>query len=134
MVTDISKLLQKLSEEAKRGAELVQSLKNTEDQLKKNISTTEALINHEIDTVINALEEKRVNLIEKLHSEVQQRRHFLREQTNQAGNRLTSTTSLICFGVEMIKEREPSAFIQVNLPFVICFFLSLSLNDLFIFI
>nr|CAH8824519.1 unnamed protein product [Trichobilharzia regenti] len=111
--TDISKLLQKLSEEAKRGAELVQSLKNTEDQLKKNISTTEALINHEIDTVINALEEKRVNLIEKLHSEVQQRRHFLREQTNQAGNRLTSTTSLICFGVEMIKEREPSAFIQV---------------------
>ncbi|CAH8446445.1 unnamed protein product [Heterobilharzia americana] len=110
---DISKLLQRLSEEAKRGAELVQSLKHTENQLKRNISTTEAMINQGIDVLIEALQEKRTQLIEKLHAEVQQRRLYVREQSNQAGNRLSSTTSLIYFGVELIKEREPSAFIQV---------------------
>ncbi|TNN12444.1 E3 ubiquitin-protein ligase TRIM9 [Schistosoma japonicum] len=113
MKAEVSKLLHRLSEEAKRGAELVQSLKQTEDQLKNNISNTETLINQEIDMLIEALQEKRTRLIEKLHSDVQQRRHYIREQTAQAGSRLSSTTSLIYFGVELIKEREPSAFIQV---------------------
>ncbi|VDO55174.1 unnamed protein product [Schistosoma margrebowiei] len=110
---EVSKLLHRLSEEAKRGAELVQSLKHTEDQLRRNISNMETLINKEIDMLVEALQDKRAQLIENLHSEVQQRRQYIREQTNQAGSRLSSTTSLIYFGVELIKERESSAFIQV---------------------
>ncbi|CAH8484404.1 unnamed protein product [Schistosoma bovis] len=113
MKAEVSKLLHRLSEEAKRGAELVQSLKHTEDQLRRNISNMETLINKEIDMLVEALQEKRTQLIENLHSEVQQRRQYIREQTNQAGSRLSSTTSLIYFGVELIKERESSAFIQV---------------------
>ncbi|CAH8437206.1 unnamed protein product [Schistosoma turkestanicum] len=73
----------------------------------------ETLINQEIDMLIETLEKKRIHLIENLHSEVQQRRQYIRGQTNQAGTRLSSTTSLIYLGVELIKEREPSAFIQV---------------------
>ncbi|XP_018647791.1 putative tripartite motif protein trim9 [Schistosoma mansoni] len=113
---EVSKLLHRLSEEAKRGAELVQSLKHTEDQLRRNISNMETFINQEIDMLIEALQEKRTQLIENLHSEVQQRRQYIREQTNQAGSRLSSTTSLIYFGVELIKERESSAFIQYTYP------------------
>ncbi|CAI2722874.1 unnamed protein product [Schistosoma spindalis] len=51
MKAEVSKLLQRLSEEAKRGAELVQSLKHTEDQLRVAPSIKQRLINTENELI-----------------------------------------------------------------------------------
>ncbi|CAL8083443.1 unnamed protein product [Calicophoron daubneyi] len=110
---ELTRMLQTLSEKAKRGADIVQELKNAESRTKGNIQSMESAVNQEIDQLIRKLEDRRTELLERVRSQMQQRGRQIREQTGQIGARLSATTSLLHYGVELIKEQNAAAFIQV---------------------
>ncbi|THD24322.1 putative tripartite motif protein trim9 [Fasciola hepatica] len=111
--TDVTRLIQTLSEQARRGAEVVQELKSAEARLKKSVPSMEFNLNRDIDEMVRRLEECRTRLTEQLRIRMQQRGRQLREQSVHMGTRLSATTSLLHFGVELLKESDPAAFIQV---------------------
>lgn len=85
--------------------------------VQKSVPSMELTLNRDIDELIRRLEECRTRLIEQLRSRMQIRGRQLREHSVHIGTRLSATTSLLHFGVELLKESDPAAFIQVSYYF-----------------
>ncbi|TGZ66097.1 hypothetical protein CRM22_005509 [Opisthorchis felineus] len=73
----------------------------------------ESKVNKQIDLLIQLLERRRAILLDELRSQLQHRGRRLRDQSNQVGSKLSATTSLIHFSVELLKEQDAAAFIQI---------------------
>ncbi|CAI2738868.1 unnamed protein product, partial [Dicrocoelium dendriticum] len=110
--TELTKRLQRLSTQAKRGGELVQELKSIEERIKNSLPSMESRLNADIDLLISQLERQRAKLLEELRGRLKQRENQLKERANSIGQKLSSTTALLQFGVELLKEQDPAAFVQ----------------------
>ncbi|GAA52271.1 E3 ubiquitin-protein ligase TRIM9 [Clonorchis sinensis] len=111
--TEVTKHLHELSALAKEGGELVHELKSTGTRIKQSAQIMESNLNKQIDLLIQLLERRRAILLDELRSQLQHHGRRLRDQSNQVGSRLSATTSLIHFAVELLKEQDAAAFIQI---------------------
>ncbi|TGZ70731.1 hypothetical protein CRM22_003033, partial [Opisthorchis felineus] len=79
----------------------------------------ESKVNKQIDLLIQLLERRRAILLDELRSQLQHRGRRLRDQSNQVGSKLSATTSLIHFSVELLKEQDAAAFIQATVHLLV---------------
>lgn len=71
-------------------------------------------LNNQFNILINSLEERRARLLEFVASEKERKHRILKEQVARCVGHLNKTTALIQFCIEVLKEPDPIAYLQVS--------------------
>ena len=71
-------------------------------------------MSEQCDALIGALRKRRDQLLECIRQDKELRIHTLRDQVTSCTNHLQSTTGLLQFCIEALKENDCSAFLQVS--------------------
>ena len=66
------------------------------------------------DALIKALEARKQELLSNIQEERDQKMRIFREQVAHCTQKLQKTTGLLQFSIEVLKESDPSAFLQVR--------------------
>ena len=66
------------------------------------------------DVLIEALQKRKAQLVKDVASERDRKHTVLREQVQHCTGRLQKTTGLLQFSIEVLKETDPAAFVQVS--------------------
>lgn len=112
--TDLSHNLQQLSERARATTEFIQQLKGLNEEIEHNCDDFENIISGQCQVLIEAIHERRNNLIEFIRQEKEMRKGVLKDQAATCTQRLQHTTALLQFCIEALKETDSSSFLQVG--------------------
>ena len=74
----------------------------------------EYLVTSQIDTIIEALQTRKQELISFIHREKEYKLRSLKSEVSSHAQKLQQTTALIQFCIEALKESDPSAYLQVS--------------------
>ncbi|KAI6189697.1 hypothetical protein M3Y97_00036800 [Aphelenchoides bicaudatus] len=111
---ELSKLLTNLSGKAKKAHENINQLKQLQDQINVNCDSFKKNLSSQVDALIRSIEERRRKLLEFVDMERDNKRQILRDQITRSSNHLTKTTGLIQFCIEILKETDPVAYLQIG--------------------
>lgn len=112
--TELSQNLQALSEKAKSATEFIQRLKGMTDKVSENCADFELSIVDHCDALIEAIQARKLQLLEFVRKERDYKVKTLREQVGTCTGKLQQTTGLLQFCIEALKETDPTAFLQVG--------------------
>ncbi len=82
--------------------------------LQENCVEFEASVVAQCDALIKALEARKQELLSNIQEERDQKMRVFREQVAHCTQKLQKTTGLLQFSIEVLKESDPSAFLQVR--------------------
>ena len=82
--------------------------------LQENCVEFEASVVAQCDSLIEAIKTRRQQLLENVRHEQQHKQRVFKEQVSHCTQRLQRTTGLLQFSIEVLKESDPSAFLQVG--------------------
>ena len=68
----------------------------------------------QVDNLIEALKQRKQQLISNIQEERDQKLRIFKEQMAHCTQRLQKTTGLLQFSIEVLKESDPAAFLQVK--------------------
>ena len=68
----------------------------------------------QVDNLIEALKQRKQQLISNIQEERDQKLRIFKEQMAHCTQRLQKTTGLLQFSIEVLKESDPTAFLQVK--------------------
>jgi tripartite motif-containing protein 9/67 len=111
---ELSQILQSLSGKAKAATEFVTKLKNVSDLIEDNSSQIKTICVTEIDEMIRLLEQKKKELVDFINMEKASKIKSVKDQVSHLSTRIQKTTGLLQFGVETLKEQDPSSFLQIS--------------------
>lgn len=74
----------------------------------------------QVDGLIASLEARKTQLLEDVRTERDRKHGVLRDQVNHCTSQLQRTTGLLQFSIEVLKEVDPAAFLQVSCDFIYC--------------
>ncbi|KAF6210310.1 hypothetical protein GE061_013414 [Apolygus lucorum] len=112
--TELSQNLQQLSEKARSTTEFIQRLKGMSDRIGDNCAEFEDVVIQQCDELINALEARKLQLIEYVRQDRDSKIKALKEQVSACTSKLQHTTAVMQFCIEALKENDSSAFLQVG--------------------
>ncbi|CAH1791254.1 unnamed protein product [Owenia fusiformis] len=112
--SELSQILQSLSERARTGTEFIQDLKRSVDQIQENCIEFEASVVAQCDDLIEAVKHRKQELLDHIECEKDEKQRTLREQVSTCTGLLQKTTALLQFSIEVLKESDPAAFLQVS--------------------
>lgn len=81
--------------------------------LKENCEEFEAVVSAQCDALIEAIHNRRAQLLECIRQDKELRVRALKEQVATCTTRLQHTTALLQFCIEALKETDSAAFLQV---------------------
>ena len=85
-----------------------------------NFSLFEAAVVAECDSLMEALETRKQQLLSSIAEERDVKTRRLREQVAHCSGKLQRATGLLQFSIELLKEADASAFLQVRKSFYKC--------------
>lgn len=85
-----------------------------ETNLQENCEEFEAVVSAQCDALIEAIHNRRVQLLECIRQDKELRVRALKEQVTTCTSRLQQTTALLQFCIEALKETDSTAFLQVR--------------------
>ncbi|XP_067131149.1 E3 ubiquitin-protein ligase TRIM9-like [Centruroides vittatus] len=112
--TELSQNLQSLSEKAKGATEFIQRLKAMSETITENCVELEKSIDSHCDLLIEAIHNRKQQLVEFIKKERDYKVKTLREQIATCATKLQHTTGLLQFSIEALKENDPTAFLQIG--------------------
>ena len=74
----------------------------------------EALVTSQCDSLIDALKRRKQELLEFVSHEREMKTKILKDQAASCTSHLQRTTGLLYFCVEVLKESDPTSFLQVS--------------------
>ena len=77
----------------------------------------EASVVAQCDSLIEAIKQRKKELIGQINLEKKQKQQIFREQVNHCTQVLQKTTGLLQFSIEVLKENDPAAYLQVSLQY-----------------
>jgi tripartite motif-containing protein 9/67 len=113
--SDLSKILTDLSEKAKAANGSINLLRQLQDQISVNCEAFKTNVNVQVDMLIQAIEQRRTKLLDFVDQERDNKRRVLRDQIARCGGHLNKTTGLIQFCIELLKETDAVAYLQVTI-------------------
>ncbi|KAM4662595.1 E3 ubiquitin-protein ligase TRIM9 isoform 6-T6 [Discoglossus pictus] len=124
--SQLSQALNGLSDRAKEAKEFLVQLRNMVQQIqvqlsaeketkqKENSVEFEACLVAQCDALIDALNRRKVQLLARVNKEHEHKLKVVRDQISHCTVKLRQTTGLMEYCLEVIKENDPSGFLQIS--------------------
>ncbi|XP_001605097.2 E3 ubiquitin-protein ligase TRIM9 isoform X2 [Nasonia vitripennis] len=112
--TELSQNLQQLSERARSTTEFIQRLKRMTDKVHEECISLEEEVEERINALIAMLQSRKARLIEAARQTREARVRLLRDQVSRCAGHLQTTTGLLTFCIEALKETDSAAFLQIG--------------------
>uniref|UniRef100_F1KVP2 E3 ubiquitin-protein ligase TRIM9 n=1 Tax=Ascaris suum TaxID=6253 RepID=F1KVP2_ASCSU len=111
---ELSQALQLLSEKAKHATEDIARLKQLSEKLNPNCSDFKQSVGIQIDSLIEQLQQRKEKLLQYAEDERAYKKRIFKEQISRCTSKLSRTTALIQFCIEILKEPDPATYLQVS--------------------
>ncbi|VDN99233.1 unnamed protein product [Rodentolepis nana] len=106
--------MQSLSERARAGTQHIQQLRTISETVLKSAKRAEDDATVKFDCLMQTIEAKKSELISAIKEERDRKINALKEQIHQCTSKLTRSTGLIQFCIEMLKENDALSFLLVS--------------------
>ncbi|XP_030261609.1 E3 ubiquitin-protein ligase TRIM9 isoform X3 [Sparus aurata] len=110
----LSQALNGVSDKAKDAKEFLVQLKNMLQQIQENGVEFEACLVAQCDSLIEALTRQKAKLLTKVTKEKEYKLKVVRDQITHCTMKLRQTTGMMEFCLEVLKENDPSGFLQIS--------------------
>ncbi|CAH1262053.1 E3 ubiquitin-protein ligase TRIM9-like isoform X1 [Branchiostoma lanceolatum] len=110
---ELSHNISTLSDKAREGKNFLSNLREMLDQVQENSVDFEASLVAQCDAIIEAINRRKEELMEQIQREKEHKLRMMREQINDLTNKLRQTTGLLEYALEIMKEEDAAAFLQV---------------------
>ncbi|XP_053736569.1 E3 ubiquitin-protein ligase TRIM9 isoform X1 [Synchiropus splendidus] len=110
----LSQALNGVSDKAKDAKEFLVQLKNMLQQIQENGVEFEACLVAQCDSLIEALTRQKAKLMTKVTKEKEHKLKVVRDQITHCTMKLRQTTGMMEFCLEVLKENDPSGFLQIS--------------------
>ncbi|KAM4632994.1 E3 ubiquitin-protein ligase TRIM9 isoform 2-T2 [Polymixia lowei] len=110
----LSQALNGVSDKAKDAKEFLVQLKNMLQQIQENGVEFEACLVAQCDSLIEALTRQKAKLLTKVTKEKEYKLKVVRDQITHCTMKLRQTTGMMEYCLEVIKENDPSGFLQIS--------------------
>ncbi|XP_028251753.1 E3 ubiquitin-protein ligase TRIM9 isoform X1 [Parambassis ranga] len=112
--TQLSQALNGLSDRATEAKEFLVQLRNMVQHIQENGVEFEACLVAQCDALIEALNRRRAQLLAQVNKEHEHKLKVVRDQISHCTVKLRQTTGLMEYCLEVIKENDPSGFLQIS--------------------
>uniref|UniRef100_H3B3Q5 Tripartite motif containing 9 n=1 Tax=Latimeria chalumnae TaxID=7897 RepID=H3B3Q5_LATCH len=112
--SQLSQALNCLSDRAKEAKEFLVQLRNMVQQIQENSVEFEACLVAQCDALIDALNRRKAQLLSRVNKEHEHKLKVVRDQISHCTVKLRQTTGLMEYCLEVIKENDPSGFLQIS--------------------
>ncbi|MBN3298747.1 TRIM9 ligase, partial [Amia calva] len=110
----LSQALNILSDRAKEAKEFLVQLRNMVQHIQENGVEFEACLVAQCDALIDALNRRKAQLLSRVNKEHEHKLKVVRDQIAHCTVKLRQTTGLMEYCLEVIKENDPSGFLQIS--------------------
>ncbi|KAM9778807.1 E3 ubiquitin-protein ligase TRIM9 isoform 5-T5 [Syngnathus typhle] len=110
----LSQALNGVSDKAKDAKEFLVQLKNMLQQIQENGVEFEACLVAQCDSLIEALTRQKAKLLTKVTKEKDYKLKVARDQITHCTMKLRQTTGMMEYCLEVLKENDPSGFLQIS--------------------
>ncbi|XP_061651584.1 E3 ubiquitin-protein ligase TRIM9 isoform X5 [Phyllopteryx taeniolatus] len=110
----LSQALNGLSDRATEAKEFLVQLRNTVQHIQENGVEFEACLVAQCDALIDALNRRKAQLLACVNKEHEHKLKVVRDQISHCTVKLRQTTGLMEYCLEVIKENDPSGFLQIS--------------------
>ncbi|XP_069049368.1 E3 ubiquitin-protein ligase TRIM9 isoform X11 [Lepisosteus oculatus] len=110
----LSQALNILSDRAKEAKEFLVHLRNMVQHIQENGVEFEACLVAQCDALIDALNRRKAQLLSRVNKEHEHKLKVVRDQIAHCTVKLRQTTGLMEYCLEVIKENDPSGFLQIS--------------------
>uniref|UniRef100_A0A3Q3AZR1 Tripartite motif containing 67 n=1 Tax=Kryptolebias marmoratus TaxID=37003 RepID=A0A3Q3AZR1_KRYMA len=110
----LSQALSGISDKAKEAKEFLVQLKNMLQQIQENGVEFEACLVAQCDSLIEALTRQKAKLLTKVTKEKEYKLKVVRDQITHCTMKLRQTTGMMEYCLEVLKENDPSGFLQIS--------------------
>ncbi|XP_049645591.1 tripartite motif-containing protein 67 isoform X2 [Suncus etruscus] len=110
----LSQALNGVSDKAKEAKEFLVQLKNILQQIQENGLDYEACLVAQCDALVDALTRQKAKLLTKITKEREHKLKMVWDQINHCTLKLRQSTGLMEYCLEVIKENDPSGFLQIS--------------------
>ncbi|XP_054937252.1 tripartite motif-containing protein 67 isoform X8 [Physeter macrocephalus] len=110
----LSQALNGVSDKAKEAKEFLVQLKNILQQIQENGLDYEACLVAQCDALVDALTRQKAKLLTKVTKEREHKMKMVWDQINHCTLKLRQSTGLMEYCLEVIKENDPSGFLQIS--------------------
>ncbi|KAM7403512.1 hypothetical protein PAMA_004122 [Pampus argenteus] len=110
----LSQALNGLSDRATEAKEFLVQLRNTVQHIQENGVEFEACLVAQCDALIDALNRRKAQLLSRVNKEHEHKLKVVRDQISHCTVKLRQTTGLMEYCLEVIKENDPSGFLQIS--------------------
>ncbi|XP_036061374.1 E3 ubiquitin-protein ligase TRIM9 isoform X8 [Onychomys torridus] len=112
--SQLSQALNGLSDRAKEAKEFLVQLRTMVQQIQENSVEFEACLVAQCDALIDALNRRKAQLLARVNKEHEHKLKVVRDQISHCTVKLRQTTGLMEYCLEVIKENDPSGFLQIS--------------------
>ncbi|XP_076982892.1 E3 ubiquitin-protein ligase TRIM9 isoform X1 [Tamandua tetradactyla] len=112
--SQLSQALNGLSDRAKEAKEFLVQLRSLAQQIQENSVEFEACLVAQCDALIDALNRRKAQLLARVNKEHEHKLKVVRDQISHCTVKLRQTTGLMEYCLEVIKENDPSGFLQIS--------------------
>ncbi|XP_055005356.1 E3 ubiquitin-protein ligase TRIM9 isoform X5 [Boleophthalmus pectinirostris] len=109
----LSQALNGVSDKAKDAKEFLVQLKNLLQQIQSGVEF-EACVVAQCDSLIEALTRQKAKLLTKVTKEKEYKQKVVRDQITHCTMKLRQTTGMMEYCLEVLKENDPSGFLQIS--------------------
>ncbi|EGW13935.1 Tripartite motif-containing protein 9 [Cricetulus griseus] len=113
-LSQLSQALNGLSDRAKEAKEFLVQLRSMVQQIQENSVEFEACLVAQCDALIDALNRRKAQLLARVNKEHEHKLKVVRDQISHCTVKLRQTTGLMEYCLEVIKENDPSGFLQIS--------------------
>ncbi|XP_034418545.1 E3 ubiquitin-protein ligase TRIM9 isoform X4 [Cyclopterus lumpus] len=110
----LSQALTGLSDRATEAKEFLVQLRNMVQHIQENGVEFEACLVAQCDALIDALNRRKAQLLSRVNKEHEHKLKVVRDQISHCTVKLRQTTGLMEYCLEVIKENDPSGFLQIS--------------------
>ncbi|KTG01448.1 hypothetical protein cypCar_00001752 [Cyprinus carpio] len=110
----LSQALNVLSDRATEAKEFLVQLRNMVQHIQENGVEFEACLVAQCDALIEALNRRKAQLLSRVTKEHEHKLSVVRDQISHCTVKLRQTTGLMEYCLEVIKENDPSGFLQIS--------------------
>ncbi|KAI1719285.1 SPRY domain-containing protein [Ditylenchus destructor] len=114
LFAELSQTLQLLSEKARQASEEIGRLRQFQERITTNYNEFASVLDNQFEALLEELKNQRQKLLDFVEAERLRKKAIMKSQIGRCAGHLGKTTALIQFCIEVLKEPEPLAYIQVG--------------------